>query len=93
MLFRSRQSDWSSDVCSSDLFNKKQSESAEVAAWTDQTVHRMKGIIHTFLIDAGLVVEENGKDYIKRLQLNRRLRQLFINKGQQILVDSLTGEN
>mgnify|MGYP001046069367 FL=1 len=75
------------------FFNKKQSESAEVAAWTDQTVHRMKGIIHTFLIDAGLVVEENGKDYIKRLQLNRRLRQLFINKGQQILVDSLTGEN
>lgn len=75
------------------FFNKKQSESAEIAAWTDQTVHRMKGIIHTFLIDAGLVVEENGKDFIKRLQLNRRLRQLFINKGQQRLVDSLTGEN
>lgn len=75
------------------FFNKKQSESAEVAAWTDQTVHRMKGIIHTFLIDAGLVVEEDGKDYIKRLQLNRRLRQLFINKGQQRIIDSLTGEN
>lgn len=75
------------------FFNKKQSENAEIAAWTDSTVKRMKGIIHTFLIDAGLIVERDGRDYIKRLQLNRQLRQLFIESRQQVIVDSLTGEN
>lgn len=75
------------------FFNKKQSESVEIAAWTDQTVKRMRGIIHTFLIDAGLVVERDRKDYIRRVQLNHQLRELFINNGQQILVDSLTGEH
>ena len=75
------------------FFNKKQSESAEVAAWTDQTIHRIKGIIHTFLLDSGLVVERDGKDYLKRVQLNRQLRQLLINSGQQVIVDSITGEH
>lgn len=75
------------------FFNKKQSENLEIAKWTEPTIKRMKGIVKTFLRDAGLVEEREGKDYLKRPQLNSQLRQLLINNGQQVTIDSLTGEH
>lgn len=75
------------------FFNKKQSESLEVAEWTNATVRRMRGVIKTFLRDSGLVVERDTKDYLNPIPLNQRLRQALYNDGQQVIIDSLTGEH
>ncbi len=75
------------------FITRKQEESEQVAGWTDQTTHRLKAALKTFLRDTGLVRnEKNGiSDSVTPVFLDDQLVEAMQDGGLEQELSSLRG--
>lgn len=75
------------------FLTRKQGESEQIAGWTDQTIHRLKSALKTFLRDTGLVTGENNgiADKVTPIFLDDRLVQLMKDEKLEYELSSLKG--
>lgn len=73
------------------FFNRKQVESEQIAAWTDQTIARIIGAFKTFVREAGLMEDAGSYDQIKRPMLSFELEDLLQAKGANRTLAVLLG--
>lgn len=73
------------------FFRGLQTEDADVARWTDQTVARLTSMIRNYLIEAGLAKDDDGDLILTRLLLDPRLEDALSAAGHQDYVLALTG--
>ncbi|GKS82284.1 hypothetical protein LPAF129_19700 [Ligilactobacillus pabuli] len=75
------------------FLTEKQGESEQVAGWTSQTIHRLKGCFKTFVRETGLVMSENNgvSDKVTPIFLDDRLVQTMKDEKLDYELSSLKG--
>jgi len=63
------------------FFNRKRVESVQVAGWTDETVERLTSTFKSFAREAGLLIDQNEYDSVRRPMVDLRLEDLLRKKN------------
>lgn len=73
------------------FFDRKQTESEQIAAWTDETVTRLAGAYLSYLRETGLLKDNGDYDDVIRPLMDIRLQDLMRSKNENIALASLLG--
>ncbi|GMA46059.1 DUF1819 family protein [Tetragenococcus muriaticus] len=74
------------------FFTEKQKVSEKMGQWREYTLKRLMSIYHTYLIEAGLIVDNNNFDEITPKLLDRRLVQWLIDHNRKDIIIGLGGD-
>lgn len=73
------------------FFTEKQKVSEEIKQWKEYTIKRLIAVYHTYLSEAGLVIENNSLDKLTPKLLDKRLVQWLIDHDRKDIVIGLGG--
>lgn len=75
------------------FFNSKAEQNDLIAGWTEATVKKLKGTYTKYLLEAGLLRKEGGRDKkITRPFIEQELRQVLLEESMARFLYALTGE-
>lgn len=73
------------------FFDRKQTESEQIASWTDETVTRLAGSYLSYLRETGLLKDNGDYDDVIRPLIDIRLQDLMRSENENIALASLLG--
>ena len=75
------------------FFNSKADQNDLIAGWTEETIKKLKRTYTKFLLEAGLLRKEGGRDKkIARPFIDQELRQVLLEESMARFLYALTGE-